>query len=301
MVSIAHRVAAAQRYLHGIIDSDQEACLYDLIEGKRSYCFIDGLPARTDYREQETFAESLALGIMGFLNLRFVAYRYEYNGKLIHDIMPIEERKSEASSSGRVELPYHTDMAFLRFAGESNHPFRAAAPDFLILAGVRNDSNICTRLVELERIIDKLSDSELQELASPNFTIASPDNVIPRQHANNIPLIFAHPNFGMQFRFNAGDGKVTSHSPKGRSALDSLRGILGNPNVGNDLNVKPGSILIFNNRKVIHGRGEITNSDQHDQKNEIERHFKRVYGQYIDTESYPIFLNNPFIQGLGAQ
>lgn len=298
MTTLSQRVLIGRRYLEQVLAPEQNECLERLAAGELSFCFLKDLPTQESRKEQEIFSESLALGLLGKLNLRPVSYRNEYDGKLIHDIMPRKGKESEKSSSGRAVLPFHTDMAFLRFPGENTHTFKAAAPDFLILVGIVNESNTHTALIDVNDIVNNLSDSDVQILGSPKFDVCSPANVVPPKKALNVALLFEDANYGRLLRFNGGEGVIEPHSDA-EEALNNLCRVIDQKNIRLEFDVQPGTILAFNNRKVVHGRGAIGSRKEAGER-PADRHFKRVYGQYIETDCVPLFPNNPFMQTIGG-
>jgi hypothetical protein len=221
---------------------------------------------------------------------------------VVQDIMPRPGREDEASSSGMAPLPLHTDMAFLRFPGESLHPILAAAPDFLVLAGIVNVHHIKTRIVPLRQILDRLEDRDIRELSCPSFDVASPETVNPRRVSESVPLLFQHPDYGTMIRYNDADNKVVARNDAGAQALSRLEAVLRSGELGDAFDVQPGSLLVFNNRQVIHGRAAIApaneSTPQAQGRTENSRLFIRIYGQRIETETNPVFPTNPFLQAV---
>ena len=71
--------------------------------------------------------------------------------------------------------------------------------------------------------------------------------------------------------------------------------ICEDPAIGTEVDVQPGTVLVFNNRLVLHGRGALAPAAG----NERDRQFKRIYGHWMETETNPdqdSVQINPFIQ-----
>jgi L-asparagine oxygenase len=295
-ITLTKKIILYRSALTELLDETALGELDETVIGERPYTFLQGLPTKQDIREQETLAEMLAFGALGIMCLRPVSYRNEYDGNIVHDIMPQPGKEEEASSSGRAPLPLHTDMAFLRFPGESRHPFRAAAPDFLLLSGVVNSPHVTTRIVTLKEALTELGDNQLRLLSEPLFDIESPATVKPKRVAEGVPLLFHHPSYGLMLRFNNAGKKIVGTTPETQRALDDLACIVNMKNLGIEVDIQPGSVFIFNNRQVLHGRGGI--NTEKGSTAAKDRHFKRIYGQRIETETNPVFQTNPFMQAL---
>ena len=307
MNSVSQDILVGESFLSSCLSDGDCSSLRDVAFGRKAYHFIEGLPISSDKKKQEVAAARLALGVLGLMNLRLVSYKDEYNGSVIHDIQPRVGKSSEASSSGRVKLPFHTDMAFLRFPGERNHPMKAAAPDFLVLCGVINESHTRTKLVEIEEIISNLEENDLDNLLKSDFDISSPKTVVPARTAYSVPIFFEHSTYGKLLRFNGAqfldspDEKqkavVTPLNDKADNSFCTLKKVIEESCKGKEFDIQPGSLLVFNNRMVVHGRGAIANTTNVENK-KPDRHFKRVYGQFVETDCFPLDSENPFVQGL---
>jgi L-asparagine oxygenase len=291
-VTLTQKIILYRYQLEKLLKPEQKDCLKELAVGRGAYCFITGLPVPAD-ADLEELATQRAFGVLGVMYLRPVSYRNEYNGEIVHDISPKPGKDAEASSSGRAALPMHSDMAFLRFPGEHRHPFKAAGPDFLILSGVVNEPHIETRLVQIDDALQDLSDDEVKTLNSGFFDIASPATVKPRRLAENVPLLFDSP-YGQMLRYNGATDKVVGRTPEAISALEKLGKVLTDDKHAKDIDIQGGTVLVFNNRKVVHGRAAIPAN----QSTDGARHFKRIYGQRIETDTNPVYPTNPFIQAL---
>lgn len=247
----------------------------DVARFRKPYVLVEGFPILPN---SASFATNIALGSISLLSARPVAYKEENSGILIREVRPLPQTATQQSSQGRVDLAMHTDMTFLRFQSESNHPILAAAPDFLILSCVKNDPHVATRIVTLDQIKQALSPSDLSELYGQNFTIRTPDSVTPTRTIADLAILFHHATLGDLIRYN--DAYCTGQTPAAILALDSLQAFVRDDQTGEEILLEPGKVLVFNNRQVLHGRGAIPESSDPSQ----DRWFKRVYAQRLDTE-----------------
>jgi hypothetical protein len=301
-LSWTQRIILYRKFLQENLDRGSLDAIDALIRGEIPYHFLQGLPHADKPGQEEEHVRAIALGVLGLMYLRPVCYRSEYDGKVVQDITPRPGKEEEASSSGMAPLPLHTDMAFLRFPGESLHPILAAAPDFLVLAGIVNIYHIKTRIVPLPQVLERLEVRDIRELSRPSFDIASPDSVNPRRVSESVPLLFQHADYGTMIRYNNADDKVVAKEDAGAQALSRLDAVLRSPELGEEFDVQPGSLLVFNNRQVVHGRAAIAPAEESRQppadRPENPRRLVRLYGQRIETETNPVFPTDPFLQAV---
>jgi hypothetical protein len=243
---------------------------------KKPYVLAEGIPELPDLRQ---LAINVSLGSIVFLGARPVAYQEENSGAIIREVKPKTGKENEASSHGKVALPMHSDMTYLRFPKESDHELLAAAPDFLILTCVKNEPKVPTRIVTIDQLKAALSPNLINYLRKPEFSIRTPDSVKPERTIKNRSIIYTHESYGDMIRYN--DVYCSAETENGKEALDTLQAFVRDDRTGDDVVLEPGKVLIFNNRQVLHGRGAIP--DDNGDKG-TERWFMRVYAQRHDTE-----------------
>lgn len=86
-----------------------------------------------------------------------IAYEAEGYGRLFQDVVPIKNMATVQTSVGsNTELEVHTEQAFSKLR-----------PDILSLACLRGDLNAFTYILPVRKIIENLSDEEIQMLFRP--------------------------------------------------------------------------------------------------------------------------------------
>lgn len=103
-------------------------------------------------------AESCVLGVSSLLGEPF-GFAAE-KASLVHHVVPVRSAASELSNQGKVELPWHTELAGL--------PHR---PHFLILFGLRSDHSrqAYTRVADVRPALERLSRRDRAELRKAQF------------------------------------------------------------------------------------------------------------------------------------
>ena len=255
---------------------------------------VAGAP-ETGKAADEDWAELLALGCVGLLDALPTAYATENNGKLVREVRPELGHETERSSHGRVDLPMHSDMTYLRFPDEEEHPLPSYAPDFLVFACVANDTSVPMRLVTLERILAALPERHQDALRSPFFSVRSPESVHPTSTVPDLALLIDHPRWGEQLRYNF--AYCAAERQDGWAALSALADFVLQEEAGEFAAPAPGALLVLDNRRVIHGRGPIfPAADVGGVTRLPQRWFKRIYALRAETGLTGPGAEAPFIQ-----
>ncbi|MFN9646008.1 MAG: TauD/TfdA family dioxygenase [Cyanobacteriota bacterium] len=196
-------------------------------------------------------SEAVLLHTQRALGLRPFAYAEECGGALIHQIAPVAGESHVASSAGRVPLGFHTDLAILR------PPHR---PHFLTLICLRNEAQTPTLIAELDDALAALHQRGpglIAILRQPRFRLESP----PRLRLWNGKILVSEPRPlltpGPSGReaLAANLNSVRALDPEAEAALLAFQAVL--PDVTRPIPLRPGSLLIFNNFRVLHGRAAI--------------------------------------------
>lgn len=107
----------------------------------------------------DTLEEELLLVLFGSLLGDVIGWSTQQDGRIVHDIFPIEGHEHEQLGSGSEELlTWHTEDAF--------HPYRG---DYLGLMCLRNPDCVPTTFASLERV--RLTPEQIRLLSEPHFTI----------------------------------------------------------------------------------------------------------------------------------
>ena len=228
MDDINKRIILARKLLQITLDPSVIDDVVDVSLGRKPWCLVEGLEAAEDERKQPKRAIIAGLGILGLMNLRPTGYKYEHDGKLVHDIMPLAGNDDLAASTGRAFLPFHSDMAFLRFPRETSHDFKAAAPDFLVLAGVLNEPKIPTEIIVLKDLLEHMDGDLVAELRKSQFNIASPATVTPPRTAERVPILYDHADYGEMIRYNGRPGVITGTDEQAEQCVARLGDAISN-------------------------------------------------------------------------
>jgi len=211
----------------------------------------------TAAKEARGRREELVLGLLAMC-LRGDVFNWStlQEGRLIHNVVPIDGESQEQSGHGQVLLEWHTEDAF--------HPYRC---DYLLLFGVRNPDRTPTTMSSLRDVV--LDPADVEILRRPRFHIL-PDNEHLRQVAAKdpnhpslartremrdnpqaVPLLFGHPD-QPYLRIDPFFMRCADDDPAAARALKALTDEL--ERVQQALVVEPGTLLIVDNYLAVHGR-----------------------------------------------
>jgi len=141
---------------------------YPIDEGK-----IGPTPEHWKRREQRrrTLEEEVLLVLFASLLGECIGWSTQQDGRLVHDILPIEaDREAQLGSGSETELTWHTEDAF--------HPYRG---DYLGMACLRNPDGVPTTFAHLEGL--EMPEEQIRLLLEPNFTIR-PDNSHQKENSS---------------------------------------------------------------------------------------------------------------------
>ncbi len=106
----------------------------------------------------------MQLGLLKLCGFDPMAYRFENQGKIQRNVVPVANNKSVASSQGfNVNFPWHTD-----------NPSGDPSPRVLCFVGIRNLERIPTEILPLRRAIPYLPQQVMDILVSRRFLISPP-------------------------------------------------------------------------------------------------------------------------------
>jgi L-asparagine oxygenase len=209
-------------------------------------------PANGQRPEGKTWlSETILLQLALCAGLQPMGLVEEKGGALVHEICPASGRAAEASSAGVVPLGFHTDLAILRAS------FR---PQFLFLIGLVNESQTPTLIVDLDEALAALSakDPGLADiLRHPRFRVESPAllHLWGGKTLRSEPRPLLTPGPGGLEGIAANLDAVKPTDPEAERALAGFKAVL--PGCARPIVICPGSALILNNLRTLHGRGAI--------------------------------------------
>jgi L-asparagine oxygenase len=201
------------------------------------------------------------LNLIVAAGLRPLSYIYENEGALAVNLSPkrLDSEDKLALEKSTKDLSGHTDASFnpssAEFvAGDSRF---SPAPDFVVLAGIRNPARVATRIALLSDVLPLLSEEDRAELQQPNFILTPQSSfVLPDDAVRYGPVLWR--DSGDQWCCRFSHSKIAadpSLHPGAISALARVSEVLRA--VSKAIVIAPGEILLFNNRTIIHGREKI--------------------------------------------
>jgi len=185
-------------------------------------------------------ASPLLLGLVSLIATP-VAARNEWDGAPLTDIKVTAGLEDTVSSKGKGTLPLHQEDQHL-----------ASPPDGLALLTVKGGSP--TRLASTVDIIEALESTAgadmVETLRQPHFRHRLPDSFEGEVRDEDTPILFGP---GEMPELKVDLTTTEPRDPEGELAFSTLVG--ATDTVATDLSLEPGNLLIFDNRRWLHGRG----------------------------------------------
>jgi L-asparagine oxygenase len=182
-------------------------------------------------------------------------------GRLVQDIFPIRgDERRESGHGSKAFLKFHTDDAF-----------RPDAPDYLLLFGIRNLDAVPTFVAAMRDVV--LSPADLRVLSEERFHILPDDEHIRqlqlrapgdpalqraiemRDNPRPVAVLFGDPD-NPSIRLDIPFMRCAGNDPRAERALSALTSELDR--IRWPLVAAAGSLLVLNNRNVVHGRDSFT-------------------------------------------
>lgn len=235
----------------------------NLLDGD-GYIIFSGLPQDEDIPSPPTqgecitgktsISESVLLGVTEALGFHPFSYREEKQGVLIHDITPVTGKETSVSSNGTRDFPWHTDAAFLN---------RSIRPSTLSLYCLINQTNTGTSLAPVSEILRHLSQMEIDILMDDQFQHHSPETFSVVNDSTRASVI---DKVDGQYELKLSSHTIEALTPESKNALISLIEAMNKVAITHLWH--PGDMVIFNNLRCVHARGNIHG----------RRWLKRCYG-----------------------
>lgn len=213
-------------------------------------------PSETWTTSEAPHASAILVGLTASVGLRNFGYREEKGGAILHDVFPIPGSENSQSNAGRIEFGFHVDNPFLP---------RVGRPEVLALVSINNDSEAATHLLTVGEIKRRLSPGTLDVLRQSTFDFRHADSFDLNKYkifATNSPVIKSVDGFD-EIRWAV---FTLSNDECAQAAIAELKALA--QAYCRRIILQPGELLIFNNNRCIHGRGQVTGW----------RWLKRIYG-----------------------
>jgi L-asparagine oxygenase len=226
--------------------------------------------------DKTTFiSEACVLGVGQILG-QPVGYHDEKDGEVIHNLCPVQKEACATSSeSSLVDLGFHTDFNYDK--DNPDQPYNVVNPDYVVLVCLRQDRKreACTMYVDVRDLCQRLTVAQMDILRRPLFQFAASYSFTSGCGSGKIwsvpcPVIKGPDTFP-EISIDLLCG-VRAVSDEADDVLKSVRELCRSPNLAGRVYLKPGDILLMDNRKGAHGRTSFTAFyDGHD------RWLQRIY------------------------
>ncbi|HEX8247404.1 MAG TPA: TauD/TfdA family dioxygenase [Pyrinomonadaceae bacterium] len=163
-------------------------------------------------------------------------------GHIVHNKYPIKSHREVQFGSNAVEFLVHTET-----------PFREFSPDYIALLCLRSDptGKAQTRVCDIGKIIDTLSDDERQVLKSPSFAFETDNPAIQingKSYTLPMPII-TNRNGDYVFEYVH---DLIGISEEAQEVLDKLKKKVASSIT--NVFLTDGDLIIIDNSHMVHGR-----------------------------------------------
>jgi hypothetical protein len=199
------------------------------------------IPDGAETYEDLTTASPMLLGLVSLIATP-VAARDEWDGAPLTDIKVTPGLENTVSSKGKGGLPLHQESQHL------DHP-----PDGLALLTVRGGSP--TRLAATPDIVEAVESADaavLEVLREPQFRHRLPDSYGGDGAGEETAVLLGDESMP---ELNVDLATTEATTEEGNAALAALAEAVRW--VAKDLALTPGTLLVFDNRRWLHGRGSV--------------------------------------------
>ena len=247
---------------------------FRLHEPKGALCVISGWPLDYDkigptprhWREKDpannALDEEILLVLFGSLLGDPLGWATQQDGRIVHDIFPIQGHENEQLGSGSEQvLWWHVEDAF--------HPYRG---DYLGMMCLRNPDSVPTTFASLENV--EIAPEEYAILSSPYFTIRPDESHLTKNRGKSgdlegdlnssyskieemwnsperIPVLFGSAE-SPYIRLDPYFMDPVRDNAEAQAALEGL--IKKIDGIISDQVLKPGDFCFIDNYKAVHGR-----------------------------------------------
>jgi len=178
-----------------------------------------------------------------------IAYEAECYGNIFQDVVPNQKLEKNQTSLGSItELEIHTEQAFSKLR-----------PDLLSLACLRGDPDAITYVLPVQTIIDNLSDSDIELLKQPlwktgvdlSFKINNHE-FIEGDIRGPMPILDQVYRSNGRYNLVFDQDLMFGITEESNLLIKKIVDIYYQHRISH--NLKPGEIIIIDNRNAVHGR-----------------------------------------------
>lgn len=210
-------------------------------------------------------ARAAALAVHAVLYMETISYGSENNGELFVNLVALSGQGVLVEKSTK-SMRGHTDGVSFPFNGEDNqdNPRIAPSPDFVTLIGLRNPNDVATTVMPLDAILSRLSQRNIAELMKPQFSISSQKTFVQgmKRILGRELVCVDQPilkQVGDEIHGRYSHSKVVPSEVGGSAETASQALELACMQAVQPVVVRPGDLLLINNRRALHGRGAVSN------------------------------------------
>ncbi|HEX3152679.1 MAG TPA: TauD/TfdA family dioxygenase [Gemmataceae bacterium] len=204
---------------------------------------------------QDWLAEVMTFALLAGGGQQPMAKLEEAGNELLMAVSPVPELTNTLSSKGAQELRFHTDNSYF--------PARYR-PDSLVLTGRVATEATFTRFVladDLATAMARDNPAALRTLTEPRFRFWSPasfhiDGTRPRRSAPG-PILTEDAAGQWTVNFSRYNLCPQADMPEVAAALAALDDALADERLVTDVAVRPGTMVLLSNRRVLHARGPV--------------------------------------------
>jgi L-asparagine oxygenase len=184
----------------------------------------------------------------------------EKEGRMIHDIIPIENNADSYSNEGSGMFPMHVEVP---------HYDIETRPSFVLLYCVKGNPKAETHVLPVYKLLDKLSGSVLESMRKPIFEAKFGESF-------GNPQTYTTPLLHEDGRVTIDLAEMYGVDDEGRAVLEIVRKTieLYKNQMVQSVVLHRGQYIIFDNKRCLHSRSDFKNHVTYDGS---QRWLKRVY------------------------
>jgi L-asparagine oxygenase len=209
-------------------------------------------------RDKQTFVSEACLLAVSLLLGQPLGYRDEKDGDIIQALAPVRtEARATSSESSDVELAFHTDFNF--DPRHPERPYNVLNPDYIVLLGLRGDRHgeAYTLYADARDICRRLDPTQLAVLRGERYQFAASYSFTrgaSGERTWSVPSpVLTGPDAFPEISVDLLCG-IRGLDAEAAAALDALREVCARPGVATRVCLRPGDLLVIDNRKGAHAR-----------------------------------------------